>query len=108
MQIKVIHKAFEDTATHVATVSAPHAVVTEALEFAYRYTNNIDGSWSMKIGSDANDAVEVVAPLYTDADGKQWGHRSTSMGDHMQAMGKTYEVASIGFREVEPKEVDFA
>jgi len=101
MQIKVIHKAFEDTATHVATVSAPHAVVTEALEFAYRYTNNIDGSWSMKIGSDANDAVEVVAPLYTDADGKQWGHRSTSVGDVMIVEGVEYTVSGFGFTKVE-------
>ena len=101
MQIKVIHKAFEDTATHVATVSAPHAVVTEALEFAYRYTNNIDGSWSMKIGSDANDAVEVVAPLYTDADGKQWGHRSTSVGDVMIVEGVEYTVSGFGFTQKE-------
>jgi hypothetical protein len=34
--------------THVATVTSPDAEVWEALEYAYRWTNNIDGSWSIK------------------------------------------------------------
>ena len=36
MKVTVIHTAFEDTPKVVATVEAPHAVVEEALEFAYR------------------------------------------------------------------------
>lgn len=34
--------------------------VEEALEYAWRYTNNVMGSWSLKIGEDANDDVEVL------------------------------------------------
>tara|TARA_E500000081_G_C6028234_1_gene303419 strand:+ start:211 stop:537 length:327 start_codon:yes stop_codon:yes gene_type:complete len=108
MYIKVIHRAFEDTPYTAAVVDCPTDNPMEACEYAYRWTQNIMDSWSMKGEADGNNRVEVVKALHTDASGKQWGHRSTSMGDHMQAMGKTYEVASIGFREVEPKEVDFA
>ena len=108
MQVKVFHTAFEDQPVHIATVEAPHAVHEEACEYAYRWTQNIMDSWSMKGAADGNDRVEVVKALHVDESGKTWGHRSTSMGDHMQAMGKTYEVASVGFDEVESKEVDFA
>jgi hypothetical protein len=67
--------------THVATVTSPDAEVWEALEYAYRWTNNIDGSWSIKErtfeggheNGDFNPAVEVVAPLHVDAKGKTWG-----------------------------------
>lgn len=104
MYIKVIHRAFEDTPKTVAIVDCPQTNINEALEYAYRYTNNIDGSWSMKIGADANDRVEVAQPLYVDDAGKQWGHRSTSVRDHMEVLGRTYEVANVGF--VRLKEVD--
>ena len=95
MYIKVIHQAFEDTPETVAVVNCPHAVIEEALEYAYRYTNNVDGSWALMIGSDANDNVEVVKPI---ENGR--GHRSTSVGDHMQVFGKTYRVAGVGFELV--------
>lgn len=68
----------------------------DQLEYAFRWTNNIEGSWSRKIGSDANDAVTV---LMTREDGK--GLRSTSMFDRMIVDGKTYEVDMFGFEEVE-------
>ena len=104
MYIKVIHRAFEDTPYTAAVVDCPQTNTNEALEYAYRYTNNIDGSWSMKIGADANDRVEVVQPLHVDSEGKTWGHRSTSVRDHMVVNGRTYEVANMGF--VRLKEVD--
>lgn len=107
-QVAVIHTAFEDAPRTVALVEVGELAGTEALEYAYRWTQNIMDSWSMKGAADGNDRVEVVKALHVDEQGKQWGHRSTSMGDHMQAMGKTYEVASVGFEEVESKEVDFA
>lgn len=75
--------------------------INEALEYAYRYTNNVDGSWSMKIGSDANNDVTVLAELHTTADGRKMGLRSTSMYDRMVVDGKTYKVAMMGFDEVE-------
>jgi|TARA_R110002074_G_scaffold135492_2_gene280108 hypothetical protein len=95
MQIEVIHSAFEDEAEHVANVAAPQADVMEALEYAFRYTNNVEGSWSMKVGGDSNDDVEVVKPLY-----KGRGHRSTSVGDHMRVGDQLYIVAGMGFKPV--------
>ena len=91
MKIQVFHKAFEDTATHVATVTAPSTDVMEALEYAYRWTNNVMGSWSIQkemlgedfANGDLNTNVTVEAPLHVGDDGKEWGHRSTSVGDYM-------------------------
>jgi hypothetical protein len=71
-----------------------HAV-EEQLEYAFRYTNNLMGSWSKKIGADANDDVEV---LIEREDGL--GLRSTSMGDRMEINGTEYRVTMVGFKEV--------
>ena len=98
MQVTVFHKDFETNAfVRVAVVDAPMNDVNEALEYAYRYTNNVDGSWSLKIGSDANDNVEVVGelPVY---DGKTYGLRSSMMFDRFYVEGDdAYEVAMMGF-----------
>jgi len=79
----------------------------ECLEYAYRWTNNVMGSWSIKktsfpdpangdrINGDYNEDVTVLAPR---ADGM--GLRSTSMGDRMIVDGKTYKVAMMGFKKV--------
>ena len=40
-QVAVIHTAFEDTPRTVALVDAPEGSVTEQLEYAYRWTQNI-------------------------------------------------------------------
>jgi len=69
--------------------------VEEQLEYAFRYTNNIMGSWSKKIGEDANDDVTVLVER---EDG--YGLRSTSMGDRMEIDGVEYRVAMVGFKEV--------
>ena len=103
MQVKVYHTAFEETPVHIATVDTPCAVHEEACEYAYRWTQNIHDSWSMKMPADGNDAVKVVADLHVDDEGKTWGLRSTSMRDHMLVDGRKFEVAMMGF-----KEVDFA
>ncbi len=87
--------------TDVAEVNVWHTEdINEALEYAYRYTNNVDGSWSMKIGSDANDDVTVLASLPV-ANGRTYGLRSTSMFDRMVLNGKTYKVSMVGFTELE-------
>ena len=101
MKVTVIHTAFEDTPQVVAEVEAPHSVTEEALEFAYRWTQNIMDSWSMKMPADGNPAVTVKAPLHVDADGKEWGLRSTSMRDQMIINGRRFEVDMIGFKEVD-------
>lgn len=87
--------------TDVAEVNVWHTEdIDEALEYAYRYTNNVDGSWSMKTGSDANNDVTVLAPLPV-ANGRTYGLRSTSMFDRMVLNGKTYKVSMVGFTELE-------
>ena len=67
----------------------------DQLEYAYRWTNNIEGSWSRKIGGDANDAVTV---LMHREDGL--GLRSTSMFDRMEIDGVEYEVDMCGFERI--------
>ena len=69
--------------------------VNEALEYAWRYTNNVMGSWSLKIGEDANDDVEVLVKR---EDGM--GLRSSMMGDRFEVNGVDYRVAMAGFKKV--------
>ena len=49
MQVAVIHTAFEDKPRTVAFVEVGERTGNEALEYAYRWTNNVEGSWSMKV-----------------------------------------------------------
>jgi hypothetical protein len=114
MKITVIHKAMRDeTPTPVALVNIPkieNMEIEDALEYAYRWTNNIGGSWSKKIGMDANDNVEVLAPLHWDQKNRRYlGLRSTMTFDEMVVHtenknafwnGKRFKVASFGFKEV--------
>ena len=82
--------------TPVAVVDAyAFNAVEEALEYAYRYTNNVMGSWSLKIGEDANDDVTVLVKR---EDGM--GLRSSMMGDRFEVDGVDYRVAMVGFKEV--------
>ena len=101
MKITVVHKAFEDTPIIVAEVTAPADAesVESALEYAYRWTNNVMGSWSrddLEDNGDYNPAVKRVAPLHEDG----MGLRSTSMGDMMHVNGRSFEVAMMGFQEL--------
>jgi len=109
MKIEVHHKADEGEGfVHVANVEVPdNTEHWRVLEYAYRWTNNINGSWSIKErefgahpNSDFNERVEVVAPLKTNTDGKPWGHRSSMIGDIFVAEGKRYRVATFGFEPV--------
>ena len=110
--ITVIHAAFleeGETPTAVAKVFTEDMDLFQATEFAYRYTNNVDGSWSMKIGSDANDRVQVIAPLILH-EGKQYGLRSTSVGDVLlvddgEGFQDYFKVAGFGFEPTEA--IDF-
>ena len=100
MKITVFHNDFEGSFTRVAVVNAPMTDVNSALEYAYRYTNNVMGSWSKKIGGDANDDVEVTAPLHwVDKTGETMGLRSSMMGDRFYVEGyvNCFEVAMCGF-----------
>lgn len=82
--------------TPVAEVSFPDGHNTmDVLEYAFRWTNNVMGSWSKKIGEDANDDVTVLVER---EDGL--GLRSTSMFDRMEVGGIVYEVSMVGFKEI--------
>ena len=101
MKVTVVHTAFEDAPTIVAEVTAPADTTTveSALEYAYRWTNNVMGSWSrddLEDNGDYNPAVKRVAPLHEDG----MGLRSTSMGDMMHVNGRSFEVAMMGFQEL--------
>ena len=95
-QVAVIHTAFEDTPSTVAFVNVPEfPTLIETLEYAYRWTQNIMDSWSLKMPEDGNDAVTVVGDI---SDG--YGLRSTSVGDQILVGTEKYVVAPFGFETV--------
>ena len=101
MRIAVYHSTdrLGTSFDRMCTVEAPQTDVYEALEYAYRYTNNINGSWSRNTianNADWNELVTDIAPL---VDGM--GHRSTSMFDRMLVEGEWYEVAAMGFEKMD-------
>ena len=95
-QVAVIHTAFEDTPSTVAFVDVPEfPTLIETLEYAYRWTQNIMDSWSLKMPQDGNDDVTVMGEI---VDGM--GLRSTSVGDQMLVGTTKYKVAAFGFEEI--------
>ena len=111
MQIMVIHTDRETNKQEaVAVVTFNGTDVDAGLEYAYRWTNNIDGSWSkgedvefdgrLYENTDFNENVKVLAPLPKFL-GRTLGHRSSSVGDMMVIDGETYKVASFGFEKME-------
>ena len=109
-QVAVIHAAFGDTPHTVAFVDAdPSMSLSEKLEYAYRWTNNVMGSWSIKKeffddgepNGDFNPNVKVMAPLHEGG----MGLRSTSVGDQMLIGNKKYVVAPLGFETLEGKAI---
>lgn len=104
MEITVMHMNRNETTgdvegfTPVAIVDASDLInhgTEEMMEYAYRYTNNVTGSWSKKIGNDANDDVTVLTER---EDGL--GLRSTMMFDRLEMAGIVYEVGTFGFKEL--------
>jgi hypothetical protein len=105
MKLAVIHTAFEETPRTVAFVDVPvdtvAAGVDACLEYAFRWTQNIADSWSMKGERDGNDNVTVMADLpVSKKTGQVMGLRSTSVGDQILFGNKKYRVAFAGFEEV--------
>jgi hypothetical protein len=111
MQIMVIHTDREtNNQEAVAAVTFNGTDVDAGLEYAYRWTNNIDGSWSkgedvefdgrLYENTDFNENVKVLAPLPKFM-GRTLGHRSSSVGDIMIVDGEAYKVASFGFEKME-------
>ena len=108
-QAVVIHGAFEDTPRTVAFVEVGERTGTDALEYAYRRTQNIDGSWSKgpviewegqeHDNGDYSEDITVMQPLHV-SEGKTYGLRSTSVGDHILFGTVKYRVDSFGFSEL--------
>ena len=72
----------------------------EKLEYAYRWTQNIMDSWSLKMPMDGNDDVTVMGEI---VDGM--GLRSTSMGDQILVGTDKYVVAPMGFTTLDGEPV---
>lgn len=111
MQIVVLHKDHEhNTWEAVASVTYDGDDIDAGLNYAYRWTNNLDGSWSqgeevvfdgrLYENTDFNPNVKVLAPL-PNILGRTYGHRSSMVGDMMVVDGEGYKVASFGFDKVE-------
>jgi hypothetical protein len=85
-------------------------VTMDVLEMAYKATQNFDGSWSMGEtlkhngetikNEDYNPNVEVMKPLIIQ-DGREWGHRSSMVGDVFMFRGTFFEVDNVGFKKQE-------
>ncbi len=83
-----------------------------ALEFAYRWTNSVGGSWSKGPFIDCGDdvtrpnpdwseyvTVEAPLPVYN---GRKYGLRSSSVDDEFEVQGHgRYRCASFGFEKIE-------
>jgi len=108
-QAAIIHTAFEDTPRTVAFVEVGDRTGTDALEYAYRRTQNIEGSWSKgptiewdgetHDNGDYSEDITVMQPLHV-SEGKTYGLRSTSVGDHILFGTVKYRVDSFGFSEL--------
>ena len=119
MEVCVVHAAFEDVPKIVALVDIPDDILadttdSEALEYAYRWTQNVEGSWSrsqhiMVSGIEHNNPdfnwrVKCLAELPVHR-GEVYGLRSTSVGDYMSVVTqfgelRRYKVAFRGFDPV--------
>ena len=110
----LIHKAFSDTPEQVAKIDVGNRTGQAALDYVYRVTQNINGSWSKgeffddgEPNPDYNEDIRLTTMLDTDEDGVTWGLRSTSMGDIIELQGKRWVVAAMGFKlESELTEAD--
>lgn len=92
----LVYHAQHDGYRHVATVDVSDHIFdnmdeNDALEYAWRWTQNLSGSWSLKIGEDANVHVNVV-------DAGDTGFRSTSVHDALVYNGRAYTVEPMGFK----------
>ena len=113
-EVKIQHYDRETNSfVHVATIATPEGLtLSRALEYAWRWTNNVDGSWSrgemiegmdgrsMEENGDYNPATTVHVPLPV-YNGKTYGLRSSMEGDIFELDDKRYRVAMVGFEEVD-------
>lgn len=94
------------TFKHMANVRVG-GEIQNILEYVFRVTQNIEGSWSVgqtyddgTANPDFNIGIEVLEPLHEE-NGRKYGHRSSMMGDRFYVAGRGYEVGFIGFKQIE-------
>jgi len=117
MKVQVYHLDFgRPPAVLVAEVSTLEVCGhEEALDWAWRHTQNIDGSWSRGEYIEGYDGqrvrnrdyvpwVRVLAPLPT-FDGRTYGLRSSMVGDVFVIGTEAFKAAKFGF---EPTEMPLA
>ena len=99
--VAVIHTAFEDKPSTVALVHTKEGMtLSQKLEYAYRWTQNIMDSWSLKLPMDGNDDVTVMGEIVNGM-----GLRSTSVGDQILVGTEKYVVAPMGFTTLDGEPV---
>ena len=114
----LIHSAFldaDESAQEVAYVDLEQNGQSriQDLEVIFRLTNNMDGSWSQgptfadgTVNEDYDSRITRLIPLKT-YKGRQYGLRSTSVGDHVRTdCGELWICASIGWKQVEELEIN--
>lgn len=97
MIVEVYH-AVHGPRTHVATVNAPTDDIHLALEYAWRWTQNIHDSWSRPGGKDhcPHITVRALLPIHNNV---IMGLRSSMVGDIFIVDGQTWKVDGWGFSE---------
>lgn len=110
MIVKVIHFDPSTSAMDtVAVVNVPQHQLgfkndeLDACEYAFARTQNIFGSWSRgpvfedgEHNEDYSENVQVIQPLLV-CDGKEYGHRSSMVGDLFVVSGNIYVCKNLGF-----------
>ena len=109
MESKMIvrHKAFESIGEQYDAASITvddRASIEENLSFAYRWTQNLQDSWSKNMEYDGHERVTCLVDLTG-----RMGLRSTSVGDtvtmiHESGFKQVYQVAGVGFELIEEGE----
>lgn len=107
MIAKVFHNDGFGALTHVADIDLPDGLTDEvALNSAWRFTQNIEGSWSRgerfddgTLNGDYCPRVRRLVPLPV-LDGTLYGLRSSMVGDVFEIEGRSFRVASIGFEPI--------
>lgn len=102
MKVNVWHRNNETkTYMQVAQVDCSGKTQDEALEYCWRWTNNVLGSWSKKeeeSNGDLNDRVTVTCELPVNKDGVRMGLRSSMQGDIFETETRDFIVGAIGFK----------
>ena len=103
-QVAVIHTAFEDAPSTVAFVDVDENLsLSEKLEYAYRWTNNVMGSWSrtdLEDNGDYNPAVTRVAPLHKDGMVQRYAYSSLSIKDKLSSTSTNATVEGLSSNAV--------